>query len=255
MKKVIVLGLVSLLMTGLLMACTDNRAPSPTSIPLSPTATLVPATTAPPTLPPTPTTAIVALIPTATPTIVPPTRFPTATPRPGQSLPDIGPSLAAFRTTRISFLTAYNKAAARMTSVNKTATLVMAQSTIFTLDRTVWTFFFTPPQGTRSWSVIYDSGTGKDGKEQITVLDRADVLLPDEAGQLQPAKMLDSDEISTQLERGGLPPDLPIDTVFVQQTVVTKQGKIPAYIFVNGALNKQIIVNAQTGAVLQNDFS
>lgn len=256
------LWIFGLLVFGL-VACADNappaasqpRPPDPTSnIGALATTSAPVATTAPPTPRPTSTPEVVALIPTNTPPQVPPTRFPTATPRPDQSIPDLGPSLTAFRTTKVSFQIAYGKAAPRMASVNSSARLVLAQSTMFTQDRTVWTFFFTPPQGNRSWSVIYDSAGAKDNKELITVLDRSAVLLPDEAGQWQANKILDSDEVTTRLLQSGLPPDLPLDTVFVQLVTVTKQGKVPAYLFVNGALNKQIIVNAVTGAVIQNDF-
>ncbi len=250
-------GLISLLLIGLLTACSDSPAPTapPASLPqftpvASATSPVVPKTSLP-----TATTEVLALIPTTTPPAAPPpTRFPTATPRPGQTVPDIGPSLTAIRTTRVSFQTAYNKAAGRMAGVNGAARLVLAQSTLFTLDRSVWTFFFTVPQGTRSWTVTYDSGLPKDNKEQIAVLERSVVLLPDEAGQWSPAKILDSDEICTRLERDGFQPDLPLDTVYVQQVVVNRQGKLPAYILVNGALNKQLIINAANGAVIQNDF-
>lgn len=254
--------LVSLFLLSGLVACADNappaasqpRPPDPTSNIGSLATTGAPKATTATTPRPTSTPEVVALIPTNTPPQVPPTRFPTATPRPDQSIPDLGPSLTAFRTTKVSFQTAYSKAAPRMASVSGSARLVLAQSTMFTQDRTVWTFFFTPPQGNRSWSVIYDSAGAKDNKELITVLDRSAVLLPDEAGQWQATKILDSDEITTRLLQSGLPPDLPLDTVFVQLVTVTKQGKVPAYLFVNGALNKQIIVNAVTGAIIQNDF-
>ena len=141
-----------------------------------------------------------------------------------------------------------------MGAVNGAARLVLAQCTLFSPDRTIWTFFFTLPGGSRSWSATYDSMGSKDKKEAVTVLDRATVLLPDDAGQLSTAKILDSDEISTRLTRSGLPPELPIDTVYLQIVNSTKDGRVPAYTFVNGALNKQIIVNALTGQILQNDF-
>ncbi len=255
--KHIKLGFVGLIIAGLLVACSDNSRPTvvPTKAPAPPTETVAPTTPTPGlTRPPSTTEVVAALLPTGTPPIVPPTRFPTATPRPGQSVPEVGPSLTAIRTTKVSFQTAYGKAAARMSNVNGAARLVLAQTTLFTVDRTVWTFFFTPPQGTRSWSVIYDSGGAKDAKELLTLVDRPGALLPDEAGQWQANKLLDSDEIGTRLTREGLPPDLPIDTVYVQQVTANKQGKVPAYVLVNGALNKQIIINGLTGAVIQNDF-
>lgn len=248
----------AMLLALLLTACSDgNLPPAP---PTRPNPTDPPFTTAPATTSvssamnlPTPTTEVVALIPTAPPPVVPPTRFPTATPRPGQSVPEVGPSLTAVRTTKVSFRTAYDKAAARMSGVNGSARLVLAQLTDFNLERSVWTFFFTVPQGRSTWAVTYDAANPKDKKEVITVRSVA-LVLPEEAGQWQPARLLDSDEISARLERSGLPPDLPIDTVYVQQVTSTRQGRVPAYSFVNGTLNKQIIVNALTGDILQNDF-
>ncbi|HEX2911806.1 MAG TPA: hypothetical protein VH186_13440 [Chloroflexia bacterium] len=252
-----------LLLALLLTACGESALPTlppaPTAVSTTALATTAAtraatATATSPTIAATTEDADVALLPTATPPVITPTSEATATPRPEQSVPDLGPSLAAFRATPASFQTAYKKAAARMSGVNGAARLVMAQSTVFVLDHTVWTFFFTIPQGNRTWAVTYDSAGTKDKKELITLVDRAGVLLPDDAGQLAISKILDSDEISTRLLRTGLQPDLPLDTVYLQMVVSTKQGRVPAYLFVNGSLNKQIIVNALTGEVLQNDF-
>ncbi len=141
-----------------------------------------------------------------------------------------------------------------MANVSGAARLVLAQSTLFSLDRTVWTFFFTIPQGSRSWAATYDSAGTKDKKELVTIVERAGALLPEDAGQVPISKILDSDEITTRLQQAGLPPELPIDTVYLQIVVATRQGRMPAYTFVNGSLNKQIIVNALNGQILQNDF-
>lgn len=247
--------LIGLIMAGLLAGCGESSLPnlpppSPTSG-LQATVGNTPAarTTAAPA-----TTEAAFLLPTSTPPVIPPTAFPSPTPRPEQGDLRIGASLSAFRTTKASFKTAYGKASARMSGVNGAARLVLAQSTFFDRERTVWTFFFTVPQGNRTWSVTYDSAFGKEKKEQISLRDSAAALLPEEAGQWQVSRVLDSDEVSTRLEQGGLPPDLPLDTVYLQQVIATGQGRVPAYIFVNGALSKQIIVNALTGAIIQNDF-
>lgn len=253
--------LVGLSLAALLSACSDQNGPVATQAPLSspivgdfiPTATPSPSP-APRT--PTPTTEVFALIPTNTPPAIFPTSTTapilTPTPRPDLSVPIQGPSLITFRATRFSFQTAYAKAAAQMTPVNNAARLVLAQATTFTLEQTVWTFFFTVPQGTNSWAVTVDSGT-KDKKEQTTVA-RAVTLLPDEAGQWQPAKVLDSDELSTQLQRNGLPLQLPFDTVYVQMQLSPTQGKVPAYLLVNSTLQKELIVNALDATIIRNDF-
>ena len=68
------------------------------------------------------------------------------------------------------------------------------------------------------------------------------------------AKVLDSDELSTRLQRGGLPLQLPFDTVYVQMQISPTQGKVPAYLLVNSALQKQLIVNAQDATIIRNDF-
>jgi hypothetical protein len=261
--KLILVG--SLLAASLLSACSDQSAPTATQAPLSsPIASdSIPApVTAPlPSRTPTPTTEVFALIPTNTPPVI----FPTATvplvrtiappntptPRPDQSIPIQGPSLITFRTTKLSFQTAYAKAAAQMAPVSGAARLVLAQATTFTLDQTIWTFFFTVPQGTNTWAVTVDSGT-KDKKEQITV-SRSVTLLPGEAGQWQPSRVLDSDDLSTRLQRGGVPLELPFDTVYVQLEA-SAQGRVPAYLLVNSALQKQLVINALDATIIRNDF-
>lgn len=259
--KLIVVGLI---LAALLSACSDQNAPTATQAPLSSpiVGDSIPApvpTTAPP-LPtpartPTPTIEVFALIPTNTPPVIFPTYtsapVTTPTPRPDQSVPIQGPSLITFRTTKYSFQTAYAKAAAKMAATNGAARLVLAQATTFTLDQTIWTFFFTVPQGTNTWAVTVDSGI-KEKKEQIS-LTRSVALLPDEAGQWQPAKVLDSDDLSTRLQRGGVPPQLPFDTVYVQLEP-SARGKVPAYLLVNSALQKQLVVNALDATVMRNDF-
>jgi hypothetical protein len=261
-KGFIKLILVSLLLAGLLSGCSGQTAPAPTEAPLSSPivgdSIPVPTTPASPTLPgrtPTPTTEVFALIPTNTPPVIfptytsaPPT---TPTPRPVQFVPIQGPSLITFRSTKVSFQTAYAKAAARMATINGTARLALAQATTFTLDQTIWTFFFTVPQGTKTWAVTFDSGAN-DKKEQIT-LTPSMTLLPDEAGQWQVARVLDSDDLSTRLQRSGVPPQLPFDTVYVQLQP-SAQGKVPAYLLVNSALQKQLVVNALDATVMRNDF-
>jgi hypothetical protein len=248
-----------------LTACADqNASPPPTEAPLSspvvvdsiPTATPTLVPTLAPTRIPTPTIEVIALVPTNTPPVVFPTPtdppVATPTPRTDQAIPIQGPSLITFRSTKLSFQTAYAKAAAKMNPVNGSARLVLAQATTFTLDQTVWTFFFTVPNGTSTWSVTVDSGA-KDKKEQITVL-RSVTLLPEEAGQWQASKVLDSDELTTRLQRNGLPPQLPFDTVYVQMESSPTQGKVPAYLMVNSALQKELIVNGLDGTIIRNDF-
>jgi hypothetical protein len=263
-KGFIKLILVGLLLAGLLSACSDQSAPTATEAPLSSPivgdSIPVPTTPGPSTLPgrtpaPTSTTEVFALIPTNTPPVIfptytsaPPT---TPTPRPDQSVPIQGPSLITFRSTKVSFQTAYAKAAARMVTVNGAARLVLAQATTFTLDQTIWTFFFTVPQGTKTWAVTFDSGAN-DKKEQITLTPSV-TLLADEAGQWQVSKVLDSDDLSTRLQRSGVPPQLPFDTVYVQLQP-SAQGKVPAYLLVNSALQKQLVVNALDATIMRNDF-
>lgn len=244
-------------LAGLLAACGESLPPTvapptpistPTSAPPSPTARL---TNAPP------TTEASALLPTATSPVTvatTPTPFPTPTPRLTAAPVELGTSLVAIRTTKVSFQTAYAKASARMNGVNNAARLVQAQLTTFTRERTVWTFVFTLPKGNRSWTVYYDSAGTPDKKELLSLNERSYPLLPEEAGQIQISKVLDSDEISTRLERNGIPPELPLDTLFLQMVVVQGQGNLAAYIYVNGPLNKQIIVNAASGQVIKNDF-
>lgn len=255
-----------ILLAALLGACADQDTPQPTEAPLSspivgdsipvatPTLPLQP--TLLPTSIPTPTTEVIALVPTNTPPVIfpTPTDLPVATPTPrtDQAVPIQGPSLITFRSTKLSFRTGYTKAAAQMSSVNGSARLVLAQATTFTLDQTVWTFFFTIPNGTSTWAVTVDSGA-KDKKEQITVL-RSVTLLPDEAGQWQPSKVLDSDELTTRLQRNGLPPQLPFDTVYVQMESSPTQGKVPAYLLINSALQKELIVNGLDATIIRNDF-
>ena len=255
--------IAGLSLAALLSACTDQTPPNPTPAPLSspivgdfiPTATPSPAVT-PRT--PTPTIEIIALIPTNTPPVIfptatnAPTQVVTATPRPDLSVPVQGPSLITFRATKLSFQTAYAKAAAQMNTVNGAARLVLAQATTFTLEQTVWTFFFTVPQTSNTWAVTVDSGT-KDKKEQVS-LTRSAALLPDEAGQWQASKVLDSDELSTRLQRNGLPLQLPFDTVYLQLQVSPTQGKVPAYLMINSALQKELIVNALDATIIRNDF-
>ena len=77
--------------------------------------------------------------------------------------------------------------------------------------------------------------------------------MPEEAGQWQVSKVLDSDELSTRLQRNGVPPQLPFDTVYIQIQPST-QGKVPAYLMVNSALQKELIVNALDATVIRNDF-
>lgn len=250
----------ALLLAALLAACADQTAPRPTEAPLStplsgdsihpPTATPLPTRT------PTPTTEVFALVPTNTPPAIFPTPtdppIATPTPRSDQSIPIQGPSLITFRSTKLSFQTAYKKAAAQMGQLNGSARLVLAQATTFTLDRTVWTFFFTIPNGASTWAVTVDSGA-KDQKEQISAL-KVTTLLPEEAGQWQPSQVLDSDELTTRLQRNGLPPQLPFDTVFIQMQSSPTQGKVPAYLLVNSALQKELIVNGLDATIIRNDF-
>jgi hypothetical protein len=260
-------ALLAVLLVVLLAGCADQSTPQPTEGPLSTplsgdsiaaaTATALPPSPTPqPTRTPTPTTEIIALVPTNTPPVIfpTPTDPPAATPTPraDQSIPIQGPSLITFRSTRLSFQTAYAKAAAQMNTVSGAARLVLGQATTFTLDQTVWTFFFTIPNGTSTWAVTIDSGA-KDQKEQVTVV-RSVTLLPDEAGQWQPSKILDSDELTTRLQRNGLPPQLPFDTVYVQMQSSPTQGKVPAYLLVNSALQKELIVSALDATIIRNDF-
>ena len=258
-----VLGLVCVatwLAIGL-TACSDSPAappPAPSQVSnVPPTLALTPTSRPRPT-PVTPTNSPdFALLPTSTPPALvspTPTKFPTVTPRQDQTIPDVGPSITAFRTTKASFQVAYARGLTQMNTVSTTAKLVMAQATTFTQDRTIWTFFFTQAQQNRSWEVTYDSAGGKDQKELLTITQRSSVLLSQDAGQLPISKLLDSDLITTRLQQGGLQPDLPIDLVYLQMYDDPKQGRVPVYIFVNGALGKQIVVNALTAQILQNDF-
>lgn len=265
-KKFGAAALTALILTALVGACGEPTTPQPTEAPLNtpvsgdsiqaptPTATPLPLPTRTPL--PTPTTEVVALVPTNTPPAIfpTPTEPPAATftPRADQSIPIQGPSLITFRSTKLSFQTAYAKAVAKMNPVNGSARLVLAQATTFTLDQTVWTFFFTVPNGPNTWAVTVDSGA-KDQKEQIAVL-RSVTLLPDEAGQWQPSKVLDSDELTTRLQRNGLPPQLPFDTVYVQMQSSPTQGKVPAYLLVNSALQKELVVNGLDATIIRNDF-
>jgi hypothetical protein len=255
MKK-IGLFLLILILTTLLAACGESAperprytSPAPQISPTS-AATVLPSPTAQPTA----TEAVGELLPTATIPVAPPTAFPSPTPRTTIPALDSGLSLIAVRTTKVSFQTAYAKAVARMNGTNNAARFVMAQLTTFTREQSVWTFFFTLPRGNRSWAVLYDPIGTRDKKELITLTERTPALLPDDAGQIQVSRILDSDEISTRLEREGISPELPLDTVYLQLVTVSGQGRLPAYIFINGALNKQIIVNATTGKIIQNDF-
>lgn len=266
--RIRVIGFI-ILISFLLASCAEPVAtPSATRPPLptrTPVPTLAPPTRVPPTVetialiptdtprptdPPTPLPTITPTV-TPTPTITPvPTRSPTRVPSTVTPRPDIPtnlePSLTVFRVTKASFLTAYNKVAPRMATTNNTAKLVLGQASVFTVERTIWTFFFTANNPARTWAAIYDSAGDK-----ITILDYPSVMLLEDVGQWQPDKLLDSDEVATRLERGGLPGRLPFDTVFVQ---LRNQGRIPTYTMVNGALNKQLIVNGLNGEIIQNDF-
>ena len=249
-----------LLLAALLSACSDQNVAPPTeaplSTPISGDSIAVATATPSPTRTPTPTTEVIALVPTNTPPAIFPTPtdppVDTPTPRADQTIPIQGPSLITFRSTKLSFQTAYAKAAAQAAQFSGAARLVLAQATTFTLDQTVWTFFFTVPNGSNTWAVTVDSGT-KDKKEQITAL-KVSTLLPEEAGQWQPTKILDSDELTTRLQRSGLPPQLPFDTVFIQMESSPTQGKVPAYLLVNSSLQKELIVNALDATIIRNDF-
>jgi hypothetical protein len=209
--------------------------PSPTS-PVIPTPTFtIPPTFTPFRAPPTPTTLRPTLLPTATSL---PTR-PPATPTPAVANLDNFSKIE--KTFKASLAQALNIAGSK---VDKTASLVLGQANLTAPQRPVWSFYLV--KANKMWILTYDVTSSA-----LTILDNQPPILLADVGLIDPAKLQDSDAIVRLIARNNFPIATPIDTVYVQ---MAGQPRVPVYAFLNSTFNRQLIVNALTGEILQNDF-
>ena len=199
--------------------------------------------------------------PTITPIIPTPKKF---TPTPGPSIsPPISATVAkattvasgnvgdtqqlnTLRTTKVSFLTAYNRAAKAVTAVQPAARIVLAQANYFTTARTGWSFYFVWPGGPKMYVATFDSA-----QANISINDSQPPILTQDAGQIQMERVLDSPAIVTKAQAAGIATTTPIDSIYFERYGTPS---VPAYICTNGIEQKQLIINAYTGQILKNDF-
>ena len=235
--------MVALVATNTLLPLVDTTD-APTSAPIAQTA-LTPQIAAP----------------TITPIIPTPKKF---TPTPGSSVsPPISATVAkattvasgnvgdtqqlnTLRTTKVSFLTAYNRAAKAVTAVQPAARIVLAQANYFTTARTGWSFYFVWPGGPKMYVATFDSA-----QANISINDSQPPILTQDAGQIQMERVLDSPAIVAKAQAAGIATTTPIDSIYFERYGTPS---VPAYICTNGIEQKQLIINAYTGQIIKNDF-
>ena len=199
--------------------------------------------------------------PTITPIIPTPKRF-TPTPGPSISPPssatvvkattvasgNVGDTqqLNTLRTTKVSFLTAYNRAAKAVLAIQPAARIVLAQANYFTTARTGWSFYFVWPTGPKMYVATFDSA-----QANISINDSQLPLLTQDAGQIQMERVLDSPAIVAKAQAAGVAITTPIDSIYFERYGTPP---VPAYVCTNGNEQKQLIINAYTGQIIKNDF-
>ncbi len=236
--------MVALVATNTLLPLVDTTTDTPTPAPIAQTA-LTPQIAAP----------------TITPIIPTPKRF---TPTPGPSIsPPVSATVAkattvasgnigdtqqlnTLRTTKVSFLTAYNRAAKAVTAIQPAARIVLAQANYFTTARTGWSFYFVWSGGPKMYVATFDSA-----QANISINDSQPPILTQEAGQIQMERVLDSPAIVAKVQAAGIATTTPIDSIYFERYGTPP---VPAYVCTNGIEQKQLIINAYTGQIIKNDF-
>lgn len=154
--------------------------------------------------------------------------------------------IESLRTTQVSFLAAYRLASLKLLEVSRTARPVFASANLLKPERTVWSFMFITPEGSRMWRIIYDTEGNRLDLREI-----APSMLSD-AALIDMSKVLESQALLERAASNGLRVNLPVDIITFQVEGLSKQ---PCFLFTNIAQGKQVAIHAYTGQVLRNDFS
>jgi hypothetical protein len=102
----------------------------------------------------------------------------------------------------------------------------------------------------KMWVVTFDSDQAKpvvDGSRQP--------ILVNDAGQIDVAKVLDTFVLVDRIAAKGFPPNTPVDTLILQMYQTKDKKRIPAWYLVNSTFNRQLVVNAYTGDIIENSFN
>jgi hypothetical protein len=242
------LGLILLLLSLLfLAACGEEKntnVPLPTTSPIN-TPTPLPTDTLRPGTPLTP-------LPTFTPFRTPIT--PTPSPSPIPILPTFtpipnGPSLDYIARAPISFRNAYNQAISRGFTPDPEVKLVLAQTNQLTPDRAVWQLYFVKSSTNKMWAITLDSQGG------FISDDKQKPILATDSGLIDPAKVLDTPALIQKLGTLGFPPPTPVDTLILQVYTLPDKRRVPAWYLINTVYNRQLVVNAYSGDIIENSFN
>lgn len=210
-----------------------------------------------PTATATPTSAISTLTPSSVPlthtvTASKSITAPISTKSAGTATPTAVPNLNALnlnsiKTTKVTFLQAYNLASLKVMAVQPAAKLVLAEATYFTTSHTGWIFYFVWPQGSKMYVATYDSAL-----PQVQLNDNQPPIMTQYAGLVNAKKILDTPTVIAKIEATGISGNTLIDSF---QFEPYGTPSVPAFIAINASSQKQLVVNAYTGQVLENQFA
>ncbi|NWJ46315.1 MAG: hypothetical protein HXX08_10600 [Chloroflexi bacterium] len=195
-----------------------------------------------------PTPTPVTPLPTFTPFRPPPTAtstpyiLPTYTPVPVNS------SLGILSQARGAFKEAYAKAFSRIEQPG--AALVLAQTNQFGTDHITWNLYFVKSDTEQMWVVAYDSVRGI-----LRVDDTQKPILLSDVGQIDITKTLDSNIAAQRLVARGFSAQTPVDTFILQLYQTQDNKRIPAWFAVSSAYNRQVVLNAYSGDIMENNFN
>ncbi|MEI7554879.1 hypothetical protein [Candidatus Chlorohelix sp.] len=187
-------------------------------------------------------------LPTFTPFRPPPTVTSTPYILPTYTSVPINSSLGILSQARGSFKEAYARAFSRIEQ--PAATLVLAQTNQFGADHVVWNLYFVQPDVMKMWVIAYDSARGI-----LRVDDTQKPILLSDAGQIDITKTLDSNIAAQRLVARGFSAQTPVDTFILQLYQTQDNKKIPAWFGVSSAYNRQVVLNAYSGDIMENSFN
>lgn len=146
------------------------------------------------------------------------------------------------------FLFAYRQASIKIQDVQPQARLVFASANALTESRVAWNFFFVWLNGNRAWRIQVDI----EGQNQPKAIlnEQAPSMLAD-YNTIDMNRVLDGDELVSRAEAAGVRTSLPVQIVNFGLDGATRQ---PAFILVNTAQGKQVVLHAYTGQVIRNEF-
>jgi|GEM_PF-1755806 len=217
-----------------------------------------------PTFAPVPTAEPTQLFPSPTPLTVPPTFTPFRPPSTPTNTPYVLPtftptpavsSLDRIARAKASFRNVYNQAIGRIQEIDPSSGLVLAQTSLIGPTRAVWMLYFVKPKDDKQpddkmWVVTFDTDQAKPGVDS----NRKPILVND-AGQIDVAKVLDTFVLVDRVAAKGFPPTTPVDTLILQMYQTKDKKRIPAWYLVNSTFNRQLVVNAYTGDIMENSFN